>query len=100
MFLSTFNFRGGAVLYNDLDNEDLFLKEDLLQVEYSINELTKIIVDLGWYGDESEQEGIFKIFVLKGDDWDNPIYTAEFKLLDDLKIYLNDAIEFAISSMK
>ena len=100
MFLSSFNFRGGVVLHNDLDMEDLFLKEDLLQVEYSINESAKIIVDVGWYGDESEQQGIFRIFVLKGNDWDNPIYAVEFKSLDDLKIYLNDAIEFAITSLQ
>ena len=100
MFLSSFNFRGGVVLYNDLDNDDLFLKEDLLQVEYSINESSKIIVDVGWYGYESEQQGIFRIFVLKDSDRDNPLYTAEFKSLDDLKIYLNDAIEFVIASLQ
>lgn len=100
MFLSSFDFRGGIVIYNDLDVEDLYLKEDLLQVEYAVNEFSKILVDLGWYGDEAEQKGIFKILVLKDSDWDNPIYTMEFESLDDLRIYLNDAIEFAVSSRK
>lgn len=100
MILSSFDFRGGVIIYNDIDKEELFLKEDLLQIEYSLNETTKIIVDLGWYGDETEQRGVFKIFVLKGNDWDIPIYTLEFRSLDDLKIYLNKAIEFTITFKK
>lgn len=52
--------------------EDLnlfYLQEDLLQLN---NELDNLVIDLGWYGDVSTNEGQFKLYQIKDGDWDNP----------------------------
>ena len=52
--------------------EDLnlfYLQEDLLQLH---NELDNLVIDLGWYGDVSTNEGQFKLYQIKDCDWDNP----------------------------
>jgi hypothetical protein len=45
-----------------------YLQEDLLQIKDIETGLT---IDLGWYGDTSMNDGIFKIFLIEGSDWDN-----------------------------
>ena len=55
--------------YSEQDSLDL-LSEDLLQV---IFEEQNIVVDLGWYGGSSNKNGIFKIYVIQGTNWDKPI---------------------------
>jgi len=53
------------------EERNLFnLTEDLLQIEF---EYSNLIVDLGWYGETSNNNGVFKIFVIENYDWDNPI---------------------------
>jgi len=47
-----------------------YLQEDLLHVTFHGLGIT---VDLGWYGDLSTNEGEFKVFVIKGYDWENPL---------------------------
>jgi hypothetical protein len=97
MFL--FDFKGGKVLHNDLNIVPLYLKEDLLQVEYSDGVLSSVIVDLGWYESEGG-EGIFKIFVLINNDWDNPVEVMEFKTIVELRYLLDKAIELSLSLSK
>ena len=47
-----------------------YLQEDLLQIYFPDLDMT---VDLGWYGDTSNNKGEFKILVIKNSDWENPI---------------------------
>lgn len=46
-----------------------YLQEDLLQIT---NEENNIIIDLGWYGNISTNNGEFIILVIKDLNWDNP----------------------------
>ncbi len=46
------------------------LTEDLLQIEFDYSNL---IIDLGWYGEISSNNGNFRIYVIKNEDWENPI---------------------------
>ena len=52
------------------------LTEDLLQLEFKNKD---IVVDLGWYGDSGKNQGTFKIYVIKGSDWENQIKVHESK---------------------
>lgn len=52
----------------------LYLSEDLLQIEVG-----NLLIDLGWYGEISNNNGQFKIFVIKNQDWENPIQTESSK---------------------
>jgi len=91
--------KGGKVLHNDLINDPFYLKEDLLQVEYSNELLSSVIIDLGWYENESK-DGNFKIFIIQHNDWDNPIFVIEFKTVSDLKYQLDRAIDLGLSLIK
>lgn len=51
-----------------------YLSEDLLQIEVG-----NLIIDLGWYGEIWNNNGQFKIFVIKNQDWENPIQTESSK---------------------
>jgi hypothetical protein len=97
MFL--FDFRGGKVLHNDLNDDPIYLKEDLLQIQYSDNLFSSVIIDLGWYECEGE-EGIFKIFIILDNDWENPVDVRTFKKMADLKYQLDKAIHLALSLNK
>ncbi len=52
-----------------VENSLKYLEEDLLQITIS----NSILIDLGWYGNFETNEGSFKIYVIKNNDWDNPI---------------------------
>lgn len=59
------------------EERNLFnLTEDLLQIEFDYSNL---IIDLGWYGENSSNKGEFKIYVIENQDWDNPIKTKNSK---------------------
>lgn len=60
-----------------LENDDLalqvgFLKEDLLQVEYS----SDFLLDVGWYP-SFDLDGCFQVRVIESGSWDEPLYLAE-----------------------
>ncbi|WP_186578377.1 hypothetical protein [Aquibacillus kalidii] len=67
------NFTPGQITYNDffidlnkpLDFIADGLKEDMFQVTYPKN----LILDIGWYSGVEK----FIIFIVKDDDWENPI---------------------------
>lgn len=63
---------------NEYDVEESFLnlQEDLLQVSF---EDQNQIVDLGWYGDFDKNEGSFIIYIIKDQDWDNPLQIEKSK---------------------
>lgn len=52
------------------------LAEDLLQIEFDYSDL---VIDLGWYGDISTNDGEFKIYVIENMDWENPIRIEKSK---------------------
>jgi len=48
------------------------LIEDMFQVEFSFDSNQTFTIDVGWYG-ESIHEGHFICFIIKNEDWENPI---------------------------
>jgi hypothetical protein len=54
----------------------LYLTEDLLQIEVGNQNL---IIDLGWYGEIHGNQGEFKLFVIKNQDWEKPLVTESSK---------------------
>jgi hypothetical protein len=63
-----------------------FLKEDLFQVTF---DEANLVVDMGWYGDHSNNKGEFKIQIIYGSDWDFPITTIFAKSLEEVVDALN-----------
>jgi hypothetical protein len=47
-----------------------YLGEDLFQV---IHEPTQLVVDLGWYGNRTENKGGFVLNVIRNEFWDEPV---------------------------
>ena len=72
-----------------------YLQEDLLQIVF---EDLDFIVDLGWYGDVLKNIGEFKIFIIKGSDWDNPIKIETSKsqktITQNLEMILSEINEY------
>jgi len=62
------NFTEERNLYN--------LTQDLLQIEFDYSNL---IIDLGWYGEISSNNGEFKVYVIENKDWDNPLKIEKSK---------------------
>ena len=58
--------------------------EDIFQAK---NETDDIIIDLGWY------KTTYRIYVIKGQDWREPIETVEFKDYDLIKLELTKVID-------
>jgi hypothetical protein len=67
-----------------------YLTEDLLQIEFVSQNL---IIDLGWYGDLSTNQGIFKIYIIENMDWDNPLRIEESKSQMGITIKFNLILE-------
>ena len=67
-----------------------YLTEDLLQIEI---ESLNLIIDLGWYGEISNNNGEFKIFVVESKDWENPSFTESSKSQIIIKEKLEKIIE-------
>jgi hypothetical protein len=94
-----FDFKDGKITYDEfhidfsrpLSEQLYFLKEDLLQVEYMINE-DNYILDVGWYS-EMDPNGTFKIRVIKNFNWLNPLYLKKCKKEKDFFDSLKNAIE-------
>jgi len=79
----------GQIVYNDLNYIDFSknvknqideLKEDLLQVQFP----NDIILDIGWYP-SFDQNGSFRICLIKELDWSNPIDFVKCKNMTELK---------------
>lgn len=49
---------------------DFYLWEDLLQIEFKYSNL---LIDLGWYGDTSNNDGEFVIKVVENENWETPL---------------------------
>jgi len=64
------------------------LREDLGQVEYENDQL----IDIGWHP-SFDVNGSFKVYVIdQSRDWDSPVFKAEAKSLEDLKVVIKQAV--------
>jgi hypothetical protein len=78
---------------NDFTEEKnlFYLKEDLLQIEF---EKLNLIIDLGWYGEISKNNGNFKIFVVENQDWENPrkveVSSSQKKIFEKLSAIIEE----------
>lgn len=94
-----FDWRGGEVVYWDMDSFDATkppeeqldtLKEDLVQVRFGTNTL----LDIGWYP-EFSPEGRFVVTVIRNEDWDQPVSQAESRTLGELIAAITAGIRVA-----
>lgn len=67
------------------EKSDLYLLEDLLQIEFKYSNL---LVDLGWYGDTSNNNGEFIIKVVENQNWEKPLRTKSSKSQKKITIEL------------
>ncbi|WP_318640212.1 hypothetical protein [Flavobacterium ardleyense] len=58
------------------EKSDLYLLEDLLQIVFKYSNL---VIDLGWYGDASNNDGEFIIKVVENKNWEKPLRTKSSK---------------------
>lgn len=77
------------LMFNDKLNYE-YLSEDLLQIH---SESKNITIDLRWYGDLSNNKGFFKIYVVKNQDWENPLKIEKSKSQKEISEKLITIIE-------
>ena len=75
---STIDFAPG-----DIDYIDTYKKEDMLQVHFPMNYL----LDMGWY------DGVYRLYIIKDNDWKSPIYLYSTEQESELFGALNDCKE-------
>lgn len=63
------------------------LREDMLQVEFPDG----YILDVGWRP-SFDVNGKFYIYLIKGFDWELPVYSESAKDIDSLELKVNRAI--------
>lgn len=92
----TFQFSKGYVVKDDfidldipIENQLDKLYEDMFQFRSVGGELA---FDIGWY--DFENTGCFKIYIIKNQDWDNPIYRKDIYDFSLLKEEINAAIGY------
>ncbi len=97
-YLKNITVKSGKLTFDDFDidplvsfeKQELSYKEDIIQMNFG----KSIIVDVGWYP-EFEPDGFFSIEVILDENWDEPIYKKQCKSLEDMKKYLQEAINLA-----
>lgn len=94
-------FERGTIVKNEIDSayeeysikgrsEDLFLSEDILQVEFNYGKQKKIL-DVGWYGDHIT--GCFKVLIILDYDWDTPLFAENAYTFSELVDKINEAMK-------
>ncbi|HLP19017.1 MAG TPA: hypothetical protein VK174_01875 [Chitinophagales bacterium] len=58
-----------------LENQTDLLYEDMCWVYKQLSPEVNIAIDVGWYGESFSTNGLFKLYVIKNNDWDNPVFT-------------------------
>ncbi|WP_269632538.1 hypothetical protein [Pelomonas sp. BJYL3] len=95
------DWRSGIIDYWDLDFLDLrqdmaaqaeYLKEDLAQVKYS----SDVLLDIGWYP-EFSPSGEFVVTVIRGGDWESPLFQGSANSVQALLTCLVTAVVAADS---
>ena len=75
---STIDFAPGVI-----DYIDTYKKEDMLQVHFPMN----YVLDMGWY------DGVYRLYIIKDNDWESPIYLYSTEKGNELFSVLNDCKE-------
>ena len=75
---STIDFAPGVI-----DYIDTYKKEDMLQVHFPMN----YVLDMGWY------DGIYRLYIIKDNNWESPIYLYSTEKESELFSALNDCKE-------
>lgn len=75
---STIDFAPG-----DIDYIDTYKKEDMLQVHFPMN----YVLDMGWY------DGVCRLYIIKDNNWESPIYLYSTEQESELFSVLNDCKE-------
>ena len=77
-----------TIEFNETDSL-AYLQEDLLQIVF---EPSQIVIDLGWYGDISKNDGHFKIYVILDRNCDKPIFEETASSANAIKSMLEKII--------
>lgn len=105
MFLDDVDFRNGTVHFNHFDDIDpkipieeqlIHFDEDMLWVEYNDCEYG---IDIGWYP-SYKIDGSFWIYIIKNNDWEEPIKGEEIKDFNELKRCLLSYIDYIVERLK
>lgn len=97
------NFEPGRVVYNDfnlnpnasLESQINSLKEDLFQINY----YDEYIIDVGWYP-EFDEEGSFRICVIKDFDWEAPLFSKRCRDISSLNQLMYECINLVSGLMQ
>lgn len=79
--------------YTESDNLD-YLFEDLLQCKF---EEDNMIIDLGWYGNIADNDGGFKIQMIKDQNWEIPFNVIHSKSVVEVKDILIKILNYYTS---
>ena len=100
------NFRDGIITYENLfwlfkytpheAIDQLEFEEDLLQVSFFDE---KYILDVGWYPNP-RKNGVFKVYVIKNYDWENPLFTRSHRDINHLSPIIEQGINCIYSQLK
>jgi len=74
--------------YQPIELQIDLLKEDLVQVYYSKENM---YIDIWWYP-SFNKDGYFILFLIKDNDWDNPIEKKSFQTIYELKNWISNII--------
>jgi hypothetical protein len=66
------------------------LRQDLIQVCYRSKNL---VLDIGWSPDFNV-EGRFIVAVVRGENWENPVFSREAFTFDKLRSCVEEAVKF------
>lgn len=66
------------------------LKEDLAQISYPDG----VTLDIGWYPSFAP-DGEFVVVVVKGADWEHPVFRGRARTLDQLRSCITEAVTVA-----
>lgn len=99
-YLKDVTLKSGKLTFDDFDidpsisfeEQELSYKEDIIQMNFG----KSIIVDVGWYP-EFESDGSFMIRIIRNEDWTKPVYKQRCKTLEEMKKYLQEAVDLADS---
>ncbi len=99
-YLYAIDIKSGVLEYDSFeiapeipfDDQKFFFTEDLIQIEFG----EALCVDVGYYP-ATKPDGSFMIRIIRNEDWTKPIYKQRCKTLEEMKKYLQEAIDLADS---
>ncbi len=97
MRLSELKYRGQATINEDIDFS-LSKEEQIWSLNHNVMHVTygsDLLLDVGWTN-EFETEGFFRVNIIRGGDWDDPILLENVRF-DDLPGRLVELIRFVDS---